>query len=79
MRGKMQNKFHFSLGSFLDDERSNIITGFLIVLGVGPVAVGELATLPATTENSLKILNQEFAILMVSLTKQCLQLLENTI
>jgi len=41
------------LSGFLDDQRSDVVTGGLVMLGVGSVAVWELFALPAAAENSL--------------------------
>ena len=42
------------LRRLFDDEGGDVVAGELVVLGVRPVAVGELLALPAAAEHSLK-------------------------
>ena len=43
------------LRRLFDDEGGDVVAGELVVLGVRPVAVGELLALPAAAEHSLEI------------------------
>ncbi len=47
------NGGHISLVGFLDDKRSQVVSGLCVVLGVAAVTVGELLGLPASAEHSL--------------------------
>ena len=49
------NQVLVPLRRLFDDEGSDVVAGELVVLGVRPVAVGELLALPAAAEHSLEI------------------------
>ncbi len=42
------------LSVFLDDQRTHVVAGLVVVLVVGSVAVRELGALPAAAEHALK-------------------------
>jgi hypothetical protein len=44
----------FTLGSLVDNQRSQVVAGGLVVLGVAAVAQGKLFTLPASTKGCLE-------------------------
>ena len=48
------NQVSVPLRRLFDDEGGDVVAGELVVLGVRPVAVGELLALPAAAEHSLK-------------------------
>ena len=48
------NQVLVPLRRLFDDEGGDVVAGELVVLGVRPVAVGELLALPAAAEHSLK-------------------------